>query len=111
MIQAASQRALEAGMTLTIAEGDDGAARLAERGLVVAPADGLLTVEEPFPGTPFFEKLADYDFYGDEPVRVVSALERVEGMPKELMFIPALLLLAGIAFLQSRRTRTEEATA
>ncbi|MCB1364163.1 MAG: TRAP transporter permease [Rhodobacteraceae bacterium] len=101
----------ETHMTLTIAEGDDGAARLAERGLVVAPADGLLTVEEPFPGTPFFEKLADYDFYGDEPVRVVSALERVEGMPKELMFIPALLLLAGIAFLQSRRTRTEEATA
>ncbi|MFV0515740.1 MAG: TRAP transporter permease [Jhaorihella sp.] len=101
----------ETHMTLAIAEGEDGAARLAERGLVVAGVDGLLTVEEPFPGTPFFDKLADYDFYGDEPVRVVSALERLEGTPKEVMFIPALLLLAGIALLQSRRARTREATA
>ncbi|TMV08493.1 TRAP transporter fused permease subunit [Ruegeria sediminis] len=93
----------ETHVTLTIAEGDDGAARLESRGLLVLEEDGMLKVEEPFPGTPFFEKLGDYDFYGDEPVHIVSALERAEGLPKELMFIPALLLLGLIAFLQRGR--------
>ncbi|KUJ86161.1 C4-dicarboxylate ABC transporter [Ruegeria marisrubri] len=93
----------ESHVTLTIGEGADGAARLEAQGLLVFEEDGMLKLEEPFPGTPLFETLGNYDFYGDEPVRIVSVLERAEGLPKELMFIPALLLLGLIAFLQRGR--------
>jgi TRAP transporter 4TM/12TM fusion protein len=101
----------ETHFTLKIEDGTDGAERLAARGLVVIEEDGLVKLDEPFPGTPFFKKMADYDFYGDEPVRVLTAQVDVDGMPKELMFIPALLLLAAVAYLQILRARKEEATA
>jgi hypothetical protein len=103
----------ETHFTLKIEDGVDGAERLKARGLVVIEEDGLVKLDEPFPGTPFFKKLADYDFYADEPVRVLSAqVETDGGLPKELIFIPALLLLAAIAYLQTLRARKqEEATA
>ena len=102
----------ESHYTLDVAEGATGQERLAVPGLTVYEEDGVLKIEEPFPGKPFFEKLQNFDFYGDEPVRIVVVLEPSEGLPKELMFIPALLLLGGIAFLQRRRAgKTEEVTA
>ena len=97
----------ETHFTLEIAEGASGEDRLNARGVLILEEDALLKLEEPLPGTPFFEKLQDYDFYGDEPVQVVSALEEVDGLPKELIFIPALLLLGGIALMQRRRAEPE----
>lgn len=92
-------------VTITPEADGDGLERLDAVGLTVLENDGLLQLEEPFPGTPYFDRLAnDYDFYGDEPA--VLALVQVENdrPPKELFFIPAFILLAMIVGLQSRRS-------
>ncbi|MFP7571085.1 TRAP transporter permease [Marivita sp. S2033] len=85
------------------AEGS-GMERLQAVGLSVMEEGDTLLLEEPFPGTPFFEKLAnEYDFYGDEPAQIELVQIENERLPKELFFIPALLLLLMIIGLQSRR--------
>ena len=61
-----------------------------------------LVLEEPF-GGPFGSLSIDYDFYGDTPVKLVKAEVENERMPKELFFIPALLLLAGVVMIQRPR--------
>jgi len=61
---------------------------------------------EPFPGTPYFELLAnDYDFYGDEPAQIVLVENENENerMPKEILFVPGLLMIMLIYLLQLRR--------
>jgi len=64
----------------------------------------LLTLDEPFPGTPYFELLAnDYDFYGDEPAQIAMVAVENDRMPKEVFFIPALLLLLMIVAIQRPR--------
>ena len=68
------------------------------------PDGDMLTLEEPFPGTPYFEKLAnDFDFYGDEPAQIALVEVENDRPPKELFFIPAFLLMFMIIALQSRR--------
>lgn len=81
----------------------DGEARLAALGLTTIPEGDMLLLEEPFPGTPYFEIMSNFDFYGDAPMQVTSVAAPADQLPKELMYIPALLLLAGIAFLQRGR--------
>ncbi|MEC7961762.1 MAG: TRAP transporter permease [Pseudomonadota bacterium] len=81
----------------------DGEARLAALGLTTIPEGDMLLLEEPFPGTPYFETMSNFDFYGDAPMQVTSVAAPADQLPKELMYIPALLLLAGIAFLQRGR--------
>jgi TRAP transporter 4TM/12TM fusion protein len=82
----------------------DGAARLAARGLTVTVEDGLAKLDEPFPGTAYFEKLANqFDFYGDAPVVIETVKVDAERVWKEIFYIPALLLLAGVVMLQLRR--------
>ncbi|WP_299369385.1 TRAP transporter permease [uncultured Tateyamaria sp.] len=90
-------------ITLPAISGDaDGA--LDAQGLAVIPDGEVLAMDEPFPGTPFFESLGnEYDFYGDTPVQVTAVQIENDRMPKELFFIPALLLLGGLVLLQSRR--------
>ncbi|MCY4304316.1 MAG: TRAP transporter permease [Aestuariivita sp.] len=63
-----------------------------------------LVLDEPFPGTPFFERLAnEYDFFGDMPVVIKKVQIENERQLKEVFFIPALLLLAGLVVIQRRR--------
>ncbi|MEM9845782.1 MAG: DUF3394 domain-containing protein, partial [Pseudomonadota bacterium] len=82
----------------------DAEGALDAQGLLVLPDGDVLAMEEPFPGTPFFESLGnEYDFYGDTPVQITQVQIENERMPKEVFFIPALLLLAGLVLLQSRR--------
>ena len=82
----------------------DGTAALSEQGLSILEEDGQLKLEEPFPGTPHFEAIGiEYDFYGDSPVVVSKAEIENDRLPKELFFIPALLLLAGIVLIQRPR--------
>ncbi len=79
-------------------------ATLDAQGLLLIPAGDVLAMAEPFPGTPFFESLGnEYDFYGDAPVRITDVQIENSRAPKELFFIPALLLLAGLVLLQRRR--------
>ncbi|HPE59786.1 MAG TPA: TRAP transporter permease [Thiolinea sp.] len=86
----------------------DGAARLAKSGLAVMDEDGVEKLEEPMPGTPFFTTLQMFDFYGDQPVRVSKIEMPAERMPKEVFYLPALLLLALLIWAQRRR-QTEPA--
>lgn len=81
----------------------DGAARLAKLGLTVFAEGDMLLLEEPFPGTPYFETMSNFDFYGDAPMQITEVKAPADQLPKELMYIPALLLLAAIAFLQRGR--------
>ncbi|MCK0150487.1 TRAP transporter permease [Marivita sp. S6314] len=81
-----------------------GIERLAAVGLGVLEEGDMLLLEEPFPGTPFFESLAnEYDFYGDAPAQIELVQIENDRMPKEIFFIPGLLLLLMIVGLQSRR--------
>jgi len=78
--------------------------RLANVGLSVMETDGLLVLDEPGFGTPYFDQLGnDYDFYGDEPAVIKSVAIENERMPKEIFFIPAFLLLMMIVAIQRPR--------
>ncbi|MEM7743293.1 MAG: TRAP transporter permease [Pseudomonadota bacterium] len=78
--------------------------KIAAAGLTAIEEADALLLEEPFPGTPFFESLGnEYDFYGDSPVEIVSAQVPNDRMPKELFFIPAFALLVLVVLLQRRR--------
>ncbi|MEO1599326.1 MAG: TRAP transporter permease [Pseudomonadota bacterium] len=86
----------------------DAIARLEEAGLTVILEDGLAKIDEPFPQTPFFETIGTlFDYYGDEPVRVETIRADAERLPKEIFYLPALLLLAGVYMLQRGRQRRE----
>jgi TRAP transporter 4TM/12TM fusion protein len=98
--------------TILVNLGDpvDAAERLRNAGLTVTVADGKAIIEEPFPGTPFFESLGkSFDYYADAPVEISEVRQPAERIPKEVFYIPAILLLAMIILLQKRRQREEEA--
>lgn len=91
--------------TITVpAVAGDAEAALSAQGLAIMPDGDTLAMDEPFPGTPFFESLGnEYDFYGDSPVQITQVQVENERMAKEWFFIPALLLLLGIVLIQRRR--------
>ncbi|MEX0302872.1 MAG: DUF3394 domain-containing protein, partial [Leisingera sp.] len=64
---------------------------------------GLVRLEEPVFGTRFSEVMQGFDFYADEPVALVSVSVPADQMPKELIYLPAFVLLGLIALLQRRR--------
>ena len=76
--------------------------------LTVLDEDGVLKIDEPFPGTPYFEELDDFDFYGDDPVIAKEAQVEVKQMPKELVYIPGLLLLVVVYLIQRARAGREK---
>ena len=93
-----------------LGEPAEAAKRLNDAGLNVIVEDGFAVIEEPFPGTPFFETVGKlFDFYGDEPVRIADVRSPAERMPKEVFYIPAVVLLAMIVLLQRRRIRNDGA--
>jgi TRAP-type uncharacterized transport system fused permease subunit len=82
----------------------DAEGALSAQGLTVYPEGEALRLDEPFPGTPHFEALGnEYDFYGDDPVVITQVQVENDRLPKEIFFIPALLLLAGLVLIQRRR--------
>ncbi|MCK0139480.1 TRAP transporter permease [Aliiroseovarius sp. F47248L] len=85
----------------------DGQARLDGLGIMLVPEGDTIKLDEPMFGTFLSDKLASFDFYGDEPVQIAAVQAPSNQLPKELIFIPALLLLALVAFLQSRRAEDE----
>ncbi len=83
--------------------------RLTASGLLLLEEDGAVKMDEPSFGSPFSDSLSSFDFYGDDPVQIASVKAPSNQMPKELVFIPALILLLIIAFLQrARMSRTGE---
>ncbi|TNF86260.1 MAG: DUF3394 domain-containing protein, partial [Gammaproteobacteria bacterium] len=97
---------------VNLGEPMDAIERLRKAGLTVTVEDGRAVIEEPFPGTPFFESIGkSFDYYGDQPVQIAEVRTAAERMPKEVFYIPAALLLALIIMLQKRRAREEQGSA
>ncbi|MFN0262296.1 TRAP transporter permease [Tepidamorphus sp. 3E244] len=84
------------------AEGD-GVTRLGQAGLPVVEEADRTVLEEPFAGTPFFTTFQMFDFYADEPVVIETVELEAERIPKEVFYIPALLLLGFVIVMQRRR--------
>mgnify|MGYP001790998461 FL=1 len=88
---------------LTIPDVEGGDARLDALGIILVPNGDVQQMDEPGFGTELSETLSSFDFYGDEPVAITGVQVASNQLPKELIWIPALLLLALIAFLQKGR--------
>ncbi len=82
----------------------DGTKRFEQAGLLVVPEGDVAKLEEPLAGTPFFTRLQMFDFYGDKPVQILRAEMPADRTPKEVFYIPAVLLL-GLVFWAQRRRR------
>ena len=81
--------------------------RMAASGLLLLDEDGVTKMDEPSFSSPFAGSLGSFDFYGDEPVQIASVQAPANQLPKELVFIPALIFLMFIGFLQrARMSRT-----
>ena len=96
--------------TIIVPMGDeaDGAARLNALGLMTMEEDGVVKLDEPFQGTALYDSIGStFDFYGDTPVELSSVQAKADQLPKELIFIPGLLLLALIAKIQLARAKKE----
>ncbi|KPN62718.1 TRAP transporter, 4TM/12TM fusion protein [Aliiroseovarius crassostreae] len=89
------------------AEGAD--ARLQALGLMLVPEGEVMRLDEPAFGTELSNQLGSFDFYGDDQVAITRVQAAADQLPKELIFIPALMLLALVAFLQTGRARKLEA--
>ncbi|SNY90757.1 TRAP transporter, 4TM/12TM fusion protein [Cohaesibacter sp. ES.047] len=96
--------------TIVLEAGDEtgGEERLSAMGLAVLDEDGIVKLDEPFPGTPFFTDLSSFDFYGDTPVSIEKVQVKADQLPKELLFIPGLLLLGLVYLLQRARAGRKE---
>ncbi|MCT4558637.1 MAG: TRAP transporter permease [Pelagimonas sp.] len=94
-------------LVVPVPENGDGAARLEAMGFLTMQEDGLVKMEEPMFGTPIADKMGSFDFYADEAVRISDVQAPQAQMPKELIFIPALILLGLISMLQLGRARKE----
>ncbi|WP_298848063.1 TRAP transporter permease [uncultured Ruegeria sp.] len=90
-------------VVVTVGEEDGGAARVEAMGLLLIPEDGLIKLEEPLFGAPVADDLGIFDYYGDEAVRLTSVSLPSSQPPKQLVYIPAMILLGLIAFLQRGR--------
>ncbi len=88
---------------LTIPEGADAQARLDAMGFIIVPEGDVQRLDEPGFGSELGDALSSFDFYGDDPVQIASVQATSDQLPKELIFIPALLLLGLIGWLQRRR--------
>lgn len=90
---------------LDLGDNGDGAARITRHaGLPAMPDGDRMLVEEPLPGAALADAMQIFDFYADDPVAVTAIAVPADRWPKEVFYIPALLLLAGLVMVQRRRT-------
>jgi len=97
----------EIHLALTVPDAEGGDARLAALGLMLTADGDQMIMDEPMFGTPLAKKLSSFDFYGDEPVQITNVQAPAKQLPKELMFIPALILLGLVTVLQRRRAASK----
>ena len=90
-------------LSVTLPEADSVVGRLEAAGLTVFVEGDVAKLEEPFAGTALFQALSDFDYYMDDSVQIHTLQLPAERLPKEVFYIPALLLLAGIILIQRRR--------
>ena len=92
----------ETTLVLPVGAGDADA-RMTASGLMLMEDNGRMIMDEPAFGSVFSGALDSFDFYGDDPVQIASVQAPANQMPKELIFIPALICLLFVAFLQRAR--------
>ena len=97
----------ETTLLVTIGDEESGA-RMDALGLLTLEEGDQIVLEEPLFGTPYAETFQSYDFYADEFVTIKEVKAPADQMPKELIFIPALLLLGLVVLLQRGRMGKEE---
>ncbi|MDR9484954.1 MAG: TRAP transporter permease [Sediminimonas sp.] len=98
----------DVSLLLNVEKDAPGAERAERMGFILMPEDGVMKLDQPMFGTPIESDLSGFDFYGDDPVRITQVKVPAEQPPQELVFIPALLLLGGIAYLQLLRQRKQK---
>ncbi len=88
--------------------GSDGATRFeAATGLAIRIEGDRVLVEEPFDMNSLAGRaLSEMDFYADEPVVLAAAEASTERMPRQIFYIPALLLFGLVVWSQRRRGGT-----
>ncbi len=91
------------------APAEDGATRLEKVGLLLMIKDGKARLEEPLPGSPFESLGRTFDFYADDPVEIASIALPRDRMPKEVFYLPAILAVVLVIFMQRRRAMTARA--
>jgi TRAP transporter 4TM/12TM fusion protein len=97
----------ETTLVLPIIGDADGVTRLADTGLILLPEGDVVKMDEPSFSSPFSSNLSSFDFYADTPVQIARIQAPTTQMPKELVFIPALLLLLLIVMSQRGRMNKE----
>jgi len=94
-------------LQLPVEAGASGAERMEAVGIAIVEDGDAVVLEEPMFGTPLQAELQDFDFYADTPVTIAQVRVEVNQPPQQLMFIPALVLLAGITWLQLGRSKRQ----
>ncbi|MCE0506552.1 TRAP transporter permease [Roseivivax sp. GX 12232] len=85
------------------AEGATAQERIDNSGLMLFPEGDTVRLDEPMFGTATAEKLSDFDFYADDPVRLAEVQVPQDRLPAQIFYIPALLLLGLVILLQRHR--------
>jgi TRAP transporter 4TM/12TM fusion protein len=94
----------ESSLVFNVGNQADAAARLQAQGLQVVTEGDVVKLEEPAFGSKFSKLGETLDFYGDKPVTVVEVRTETTGRwPKEIFYLPALLLLGLVIASQKRR--------
>ena len=77
-------------------------------GILARVEESSVLLDEPFPGTENFQTMQRFDFYADTPVQIADvALEQVNRLTKEWMYLPALFLLVLVGWSQRARRSKE----
>jgi len=91
-----------------VSETDPASGRLQSAGLLLLPEGERLFLDEPVFGSDYQSQLGDFDFYMDTRVEVTEVLLEADRLPKQIFYIPALLLL-GLVIMGQRRRQTKPA--
>lgn len=81
--------------------------RLAKTGFLLIEEGDVVKMDEPSFDSPYGQSLSSFDFYADDPVVIQSIQAPSSQMPKEIVFIPTLILLVLVGLWQRRRAPKE----
>ena len=82
----------------------DAVSRLEQSGLIIIFDDKNVLVEEPFPGTPLFQELQEFDFYSNRLVTLDKLfVEKSDRPAKEFFYLPAIALLMFVIYSNRKR--------
>ena len=98
-------------LVLPLGPEGDGAKRLEKLGLLIEKEGDIAKLDEPLPQSKFADLGKSLDFYADDPVTIQAVALPKERLPKEVFYIPAVILLVLIIFLQRRRMPAAEPAA